>query len=347
MGGAGEWAVEVKDVTPLVGEARGRCGRPRVLRWLSALVALALALVGLAYWLYWKDVVGLRVMALNTWGIPHTFGSRDKEERMAAIGGLIGEGGYDVVMLEELWMRPDHEAIKQSVEGRGFHMTAYDSLTTGCDGSVGPWGCSGLAVVSRFPILESNFTKFTKQGSPWSMFSDGEYFAGKGVGRALVAPRPGLTVDLLVTHTISEDANSMTRESQADELVEVINNSPAHFVILGGDFNAAPTSEGDRTYHTVKEVMTDAFQEIKEALAAWLDPQFATFGNLRNTYTGGVSDPVIYDYIFHKKKTEQAGVIWTNWFYLPFLNTIRAIDQSTISLSDHEAVTSHIYIWKE
>merc|ERR1712004_145065 len=99
-------------------------------------------------------------------------------------------------------------------------------------------------------------------------------------------------------------------------------------VILGGDFNASPTSEGDRTYHTVKEVMTDAFQEIKAALSAWLDPRFATFGNSRNTYTGGKSDPVIYDYIFHKKNTDQAAMIWTNWFYLPSLNTIRGSDQS-------------------
>jgi len=349
MGGpAGEWAVDVKDVTPLVGEAgKARCSRPKFLVWFFSILSVCLLLIGTGYWFYWKDVVGLRVMALNTWGIPHTFGSLDKEERMAAIGSMIADGDYDLVMLEELWMRPDHETIKQAVEGKGLYITKYDDLTTGCDGRVGPWGCSGLAVVSKFPIVEANFTKFTQQGSFGSMFSDGEYFAGKGVGRVMVSPRENLHVDVLVTHTISEEANSQTRENQADELVEVIKKSPAHFVILGGDFNAAPTSEGDRTYHTVKEVMTDAFQEIKAALSAWLDPRFATFGNSRNTYTGGKSDPVIYDYIFHKKNTEQAAMIWTNWFYLPFLNKIKESDQSTISLSDHEAVTSHIFMWKE
>ena len=212
-------------------------------------------------------------------------------------------------------------------------------------------GCNMTTVVlvlpsSRFPILERNFTRYSQQGSFSSMFTDGEYFAGKGVGRVLVSPRPGLHLDLLVTHTISEDANSNTRENQADELVEVVKKSPSHFVIMGGDFNAAPTTEGDRTYHTVKEVMTDAFQEIKAALSAWLDPKFATFGNERNTYAGA-NKPVIYDYIFHKKNTEDAAMIWTSWFHLPFLSTVRVSDQSSISLSDHEAVTSHIFMWKE
>lgn len=349
MSGAetGDWAVDVKDVTPLVGEGRARCSKSRLVLWLVTVLSVVLLLLGTGYWLYWKDVVGLRVMALNTWGMPKTFGAQDKEERMAAIGRLIGGGEYDLVMLEELWMRPDHATIKTKVEEEGYHITGYDELTSGCEGNVGPWGCSGLAIVSRFPILQSNFTKFTQQGSLGSMFTDGEYFAGKGVGRVLVSPRPGLDVDVLVTHTISEDANSQVRENQADELVDIIKKSNSHFVLLGGDFNASPTSDGDRTYHTVKEVMTDTFQEMKAALTAWLDPQFATFGNLRNTYTGGNNDPVIYDYIFHKKNTDDAAMIWTNWFHLPFLNTVRSYDQETISLSDHEAVTSHIFLWKE
>ena len=226
MGGPGEWAVDVKDVTPLVGEAgKARCSRSKFFLWFVSILSVCLLLVGTGYWFYWKDVVGLRVMSLNTWGIPHTFGSYDKEERMAAIGSLIADGDYDLVMLEELWMRPDHETIKQAVEGKGMHITAFDDLTTGCDGRVGPWGCSGLAVVSRFPILQTNFTKFTLQGNFGSMFSDGEYFAGKGVGRVMVSPRENLHVDVLVTHTISEEANSQTRENQADELVEVVKKS--------------------------------------------------------------------------------------------------------------------------
>ena len=108
-------------------------------------------LIFLGYNFYWKDVVGLRVMTYNTWGIPHTFGSKDKEERMEKIGHLLGRGDYDLVLLEELWMRPDHETIKASL-GPGLHMTEYDDLNK-CQGTIWPWGCSGLAIISRYNII--------------------------------------------------------------------------------------------------------------------------------------------------------------------------------------------------
>ena len=93
-------------------------------------------------------MVGLKVMTYNTWGIPHTFGSKDKEERMEKIGHLLGRGDYDLVLLEELWMRPDHETIKSSL-GPEFYMTEYDDLNK-CQGTIWPWGCSGLAIISRY-----------------------------------------------------------------------------------------------------------------------------------------------------------------------------------------------------
>ena len=166
-------------------------------------------------------------MTYNTWGIPHTFGSKDKEERMEKIGHLLGRGDYDLVLLEELWMRPDHETIKSSL-GPEFYMTEYDDLNK-CQGTIWPWGCSGLAIISRyssglhtsslfhhpsssnynipirrFPILEKNFTQFTNQGPFSHIFSDGEYFSGKGVGRVAISPKEGIEVDVFVTHTISE-----------------------------------------------------------------------------------------------------------------------------------------------
>ena len=81
-----DWSVEVKDVTPLVGEgtSRSRCSKSRLLLWLTCLLSLLLLLLGAAYWAYWKDVVGLRVMALNTWGMPHTLGSQVTQHNPAS-----------------------------------------------------------------------------------------------------------------------------------------------------------------------------------------------------------------------------------------------------------------------
>merc|ERR1712061_709524 len=52
-------------------------------------------------------IVSLKLMALNTWGMPATFGAQDKTARMQAIGELIQKQEYDIYLLEELWMRPD------------------------------------------------------------------------------------------------------------------------------------------------------------------------------------------------------------------------------------------------
>jgi len=336
------------DTEPLFGgnEKKKCSGRCWILTSIS--IAFCLGVIFLGYNFYWKDVVGLRVMSYNTWGIPHTFGSQDKEERMEKIGQLLAEGDYDIVLLEELWMRPDHQTIKGKL-GPDLYMTEYDDLNM-CQGTIWPWGCSGLAIISRFPLLEKNFTQFKQQGPFSHMFSDGEYFSGKGVGRVSVSPKPGITIDVFVTHTISEDNNYEIREKQADELLELVENSKADFIILGGDFNASPLMDFDKTYHKVKKVMTDAFQEIMESIKAWMDEEYATFANPRNTYTGREGKaltPVIYDYIFHKKNTEGPAMIWTKWFYLPFLKTVSRYENNTISLSDHEAVTSHLYIWKQ
>jgi len=334
------------DTEPLFSSQSGRkgCGgKCWFLTSLTTAVLVGLFLAGYNY--YWKDVVGIRVMSFNTWGIPAKFGSRDKEKRMDRIGEVLAWGEYDIILLEELWTQADHDTIKRAVSG-SYHMTEYGDFNSLILPS--PAGCSGLAIISRWKFIQSNFTQFTKQGDLGHLFSDGEYLAGKGVGRAQVSPRPGIVVEVMVTHTISEDANYLTREHQADEIVEHIENSNADFVILGGDFNASPLMDMDKTYEKVKAVMTDVFQEIMANLKAWFKEEFATFANPRNTYKDIIPNqkPVIYDYIFHKKKTDDIGMIWAKWFYLPFLSGLSA-ENNTISLSDHEPVTSHLYLWKQ
>lgn len=334
------------DTEPLFSSQSGRrgCGaKCWFLTSLTTAVLVGLFLAGYNY--YWKDVVGIRVMSFNTWGIPATFGSRDKEKRMDRIGEILAWGEYDIILLEELWTQADHDTIKRAVSSN-YHMTEYGDFNSLILPS--PAGCSGLAIISRWKFIQSNFTQFTKQGDLGHLFSDGEYLAGKGVGRAQVSPRPGIVVEVMVTHTISEDANYLTREQQADEIVEHIENSKADFVILGGDFNASPLMDMDKTYEKVKAVMTDVFQEIMANLKAWFKEEFATFANPRNTYKDIKPNqkPVIYDYIFHKKKTDDIGMIWAKWFYLPFLSGLSA-ENNTISLSDHEPVTSHLYLWKQ
>ena len=183
---------------------------------------------------------------------------------MERIAEVLARGEYDIVMLEELWVRADHTTIKHAVSGL-YHMTEYGDFNSILFPA--PWGCSGLAILSKWEFKEKNFTKFTQQGKFGNQFKDGEYWAGKGIGKVTVVPRDGMEIDVFVTHTISDEDNYQIREHQADELIDQIEKSKADFVILGGDFNASPLMDNvDKTYHKVKKHIKSTHVEDDQKL---------------------------------------------------------------------------------
>ena len=90
--------------------------------------------------------------------------------QIAAIAAFIANSSeYDLVLLQDLWMRPDHETIRAALP-KVIHknlssssgklvfcinlqnrvMTRVGDLAPAlCDGRVLPTSCSGLALVSR------------------------------------------------------------------------------------------------------------------------------------------------------------------------------------------------------
>ena len=99
-----------------------------------------------------KNNISLKIMSLNTWGMPQLFGSEDKEARMNAIGRHIRKAEHDLYLLEELWMRHDHKKIQKYVPV-GWYMTDYDEMTNGkCDGVAAPDGCSGQRKMLRMNL---------------------------------------------------------------------------------------------------------------------------------------------------------------------------------------------------
>ena len=58
------------------------------------------------------DSITLNIFSLMVWGSPGSFGVEDKELRIAAVGEFIrNHTEYDVFLLNDLWMRGDHEKI--------------------------------------------------------------------------------------------------------------------------------------------------------------------------------------------------------------------------------------------
>jgi len=355
MGGGRGFEDESAPLLPR--EAEGGREEPAKERKRICLAVFFLGFIALAssilacYFLFFKSVMGLRVLALNTWGMPAKVGSEDKELRMKAIGEFIQKAEYDVYLLAELWMRPDHATVKATIP-QGYHMSNYGDFNLGtCDGRIFPAFCAGLAIVSRFPFIEKQFHEFSYHGD--ILKPDGEYFARKGAGRGRIEPSPGILVDLFVTHTCAvgpDYTNAYYREKQVDEIVGWVKRSYADFVILGGDFNTSPR-DNETSYHNLKTAMVSSMEEFFIYVSKWLVPEKATYGNPVNTYSN-MYEPVLYDYIWHKALGR--NMVWTNLFDVPFLKTLKLLESGgnstpkskLVSFSDHEAVTSSLLLWK-
>ncbi len=77
-------------------------------------------------------------MSLNTWGMPEKLGSEFKTQRMNAIAKEISKATFDVYLLEELWMQPDHTTIANAIPAN-YSITAFRQLApASCDGRVLP-----------------------------------------------------------------------------------------------------------------------------------------------------------------------------------------------------------------
>lgn len=328
-------------------------------RWcLGLLFVLFLILMGhglAIYFIYIRcnadnGCMKVTMMALNTWGMPAFFGSKFKTERMKAIADVVKEGEFDIYLFEELWMQPDHTTIANAVP-KGYYMTQFRELALAtCDGRVAPTDCSGLAIATKFPIQEIRFDSYTYHGDVFKAAIDGEWLARKGIGRVQIVPMEGVVVDVYVTHTAADPDpihgynNSYYRVKQVHELMNsYVRKSKADVVLLGGDFNAPPVFKEGEPYQMIRDYMTNCVEELYYKLKQWLQPKFATYGNQANTFSRQFG-PIIYDYIFHKSNTDDISV-YTNWFELPLFKTLLNRTES-ISLSDHEAVTSTIYIRK-
>ena len=74
--------------------------------------------------------------------MPEKLGSEFKTQRMQAIADEISKATFDVYLLEELWMEPDHTVIADAVRNiktANYSMTEFRQLApASCDGRVLP-----------------------------------------------------------------------------------------------------------------------------------------------------------------------------------------------------------------
>ncbi|GAA96490.1 hypothetical protein E5Q_03158 [Mixia osmundae IAM 14324] len=211
----------------------------------------------------------LRILTLNIWGLK--FVSKDRQARVRAIGDILAasgpstsgsndsrsstgsakstdalqsvsarSSGYDLVCLQEVWVRADGEHLKLRARESGLIYSRFFY-----SGALG----SGLLMLSRHPIVESNINPYRLNGQPLHVIQ-GDWFVGKAAGSIVVdVPGVGL-VEVFNTHLHApggegpDEWRRAHRLSQAYELGKLADAASlkGRHAVVCGDLNSRPES---------------------------------------------------------------------------------------------------------
>ncbi|KAH0808115.1 hypothetical protein GEV33_014666 [Tenebrio molitor] len=255
----------------------------------------------------------LKVFTLNCWGLAVV--SRDRIHRIKAIGEMLATSHYDVVCLQEIWLKSDYELIKHKVSGVLPYSHYFYSGVTG----------SGICILSRHTMEEVFFHQWPVNGYIHKIHH-GDWFGGKG---------------LHAEYNRKCDEYQAHRVLQAFDTAQFIQmtSGGADLVILAGDLNTEP---GDLAYRIILNVsgFTDAFNEAGETV----QDMAATCESLTNSYTptallkknipGKRLDYIMY----HSSSNLQVDL---KSYELPLPNKV---PECSYSYSDHEAVAATLII---
>jgi hypothetical protein len=131
----------------------------------------------------------LHIITINCWGLKYL--SAHRRERLSYIGTVLAHStpSPDIVGLQECWTQEDFNAIRS----RTRHVLPYGKFYWS-----GVFG-GGLAILSRWPIVESTMHKYTLNGRPTAFFR-GDWYVGKGVACATIRMDEGELVEVFCTH---------------------------------------------------------------------------------------------------------------------------------------------------
>ncbi|CAO3697799.1 unnamed protein product [Rhizopus stolonifer] len=155
---------------------------------------------------------------------------------------------------------------------------------------------SGLAILSRFPIISSTYHRYTLNGKPLKIFH-GDYYVGKGAG-AVVLKHPQLgNINVFNTHLHAGygDGYKAHRAAECWELAEWVRQCQGP-VIVTGDFNSTPTS---LNYTLIRDhgLLEDSWTNPEPGITC--NSPFNTFSP--NYQKGDATLGKRLDYIFHRQ----------------------------------------------
>ncbi|PNS14289.1 hypothetical protein CAC42_6802 [Sphaceloma murrayae] len=187
----------------------------------------------------------LRIISLNCWGLKYI--SKHRPARLSHIGHLLSTASPtpDIVGLQECWTISDFQSIATQCSSILPYSKFYYSGIFG----------SGLAILSRYPIVESQMYAYPLNGRP-AAFYRGDWYVGKGVACARIRIGKGKkdVVEVFCTHLHApyepegRDSYLCHRTAQAWEIAKRMRHAAerGHLVVGMGDFNMVPSSLAHR-----------------------------------------------------------------------------------------------------
>jgi sphingomyelin phosphodiesterase 2 len=181
----------------------------------------------------------IRILTLNCWGLKYL--SAHRQARLSEIGRRLATHSpeLDIVGLQECWTHTDYASIRQQTS----HVLPYGKFYHS-----GIFG-GGLAILSRWPIEDSNMFRYPLNGRPTAFFR-GDWYVGKGVACARIKMPDGMLVEVFNTHLHApyerepNDSYICHRTAQAWEIAKLMRDAGERgsLVVGLGDFNMVPMS---------------------------------------------------------------------------------------------------------
>lgn len=133
----------------------------------------------------------INLLTFNCWGLKYI--SSLRSERISEVGNQLAlmEPLPDIVCLQEIWTQEDYDILRRKTDV----ILPYDKFYY-----AGVFG-GGLAILSRWPIVESSMTGYPLNGRP-SAFFRGDWYVGKGIARTSIKIGPGAkdVIEVFNTH---------------------------------------------------------------------------------------------------------------------------------------------------
>ncbi|EXJ61423.1 uncharacterized protein A1O5_11738 [Cladophialophora psammophila CBS 110553] len=186
-----------------------------------------------------SETSSINVLTLNCWGLKYI--AKHRSERLSEIGNRLATFSpqLDIVGLQECWTFADYQSIRDSTRSFLPYGKFYHSGIFG----------GGLAILSRWPIIESSMYRYALNGRPQAFFR-GDWFVGKGVACARISLPDGVSIEVFNTHLHApyerepNDSYICHRTAQAWEIAKLMRaaSDRGSLVIGLGDFNMVPLS---------------------------------------------------------------------------------------------------------